>query len=292
MSILTRSALTLMLLALMPPALSAETFSYQPQIAQAGYDYLPDDELRSIQVGAQSSPVLVRSWEGRHQYGAVILLASPGQVPDTPGLIAHLRRALNSAGWASINLSSPLPLPRANFSTTAESVANPGEGQLKLTSGQSTPDYSMTQMSEFISQRQASVSEALGQLDVLGSEFPGKRLMIVSNQTAAMVIELLNQEKIPTPDLLVVFNPYLPQPQLNAALISGLEKLSIPVLDIQSPDGHPASRETLTKRQHLSRSKGPAKYRQLQLALDLDIPSAWQDATVAIKGFAYTSLIR
>lgn len=285
-------AFVLILLALLTPALQAETLSYQPQVTPKSYGYLPEDELRTIEVKGQPLQVLVRPWEGRNQYGTVTLLASPGQVPDTPGLIGYLRRSLNPDGWASINLSSPAPLPRASFSTSAEEISRAGEGQLTLDPSQATPGFSAQQFAEFLSERQAVVNESLSQLQPLDSEYPGKRIMVVSNQTAAMVIELLSQNKIPNPDLLVVFNPYLPQTQSNAGLVGALEQLTIPVLDIQSPDGHPASLETLSERTNLSRTKGPRMYRQLQMALNLDLPSAWQDASKAIKGFAYASLIR
>ncbi|MFC3136758.1 DUF3530 family protein [Shewanella submarina] len=287
-----RSTLAFVLSTLLLSSGHAETLSYQPATAQPGYGYLPDDELHAIDVDGQAQQVLVRAWEGKHQYGAVILLANPGQVPDTPGLIAHLRRSLNPDGWASLNLTSPTPLPRASFSTTAESIAKAGEGQLELASVSATPGFTQQQMREFIEERQKSVTASLAQLDTIGSEYPGKRVLVVSNQTAAMVIELLHSKQMNTPDLLVVFNPFLPEKKSNSALVKALAELEIPVLDIQSPDGHPASRETLAQRSNLTRTKGPAKYRQLKLSLNLDLPSSWQHASKAIKGFAYTSLIR
>ena len=86
--------------------------------------------------------------------------------------------------------------------------------------------------------------------------------------------------------MLIVINPYREDEQRNQALAEQLAKLTLPILDIQSPDGHPASLETADNRKKLAVTLESPNYRQTTLALNLDNESAWQNCLNAIKGFS------
>ena len=216
------SCIGFILLALFMPTLQAGTLSYQPSVVAPGYDYLPDDELHTIKVNEQQQQLLVRSWRGKHQYGNIILLAGPGQVPDTPGLISYLRRSLNLDGWASINLTAPMPLPKASFETAAKSITQAGDGQLALGAHQSTPGFTTEEFAAFVEERQQQMQSSLNQISPHSDQYPGKQIILATNQTAAMLITLIGSQQLAAPDLLVVFNPYLAQQQPNSSLINSL----------------------------------------------------------------------
>ncbi|MGL6011915.1 MAG: DUF3530 family protein, partial [Shewanella oncorhynchi] len=128
--------------------------------------------------------------------------------------------------------------------------------------------------------------KSMSQLDAVGADYAGKRILITADQSAGLLISLLSQKKIADPDVLIVINPYREDEQRNQALAEQLAKLTLPILDIQSPDGHPASLETADNRKKLAVTLESPNYRQTTLALNLDNESAWQNCLNAIKGFS------
>lgn len=239
-----------------------------------------------LQVTERQVQVLSSPWQGRQRHGVIFLLAHPGIALDNPGFIHYLRRAMNPLGWASFNLTPPRPLPRPGFVTDASSVNRAGKQQLGQPANQSMPKFSAQALQQYQARQQQTLSETLNQLTPLAAQYPGKRIWLASGQSAALLAELLAEQKLTAPDLLVVFNPYPAVSSQQQRLTQNLHKLRFPVLDFQSPDGHPASTHTLTARQQLAGKKGPRRYRQYQLALDLTRPDSWQHSSRVIHGFA------
>ncbi|QYJ98107.1 alpha/beta hydrolase family protein [Shewanella alkalitolerans] len=279
-TLLSLSLLALMSLALFPAMASAQR-STTPD-----YDYLPPAEVEKITLGDAEQAVLVRPWQGRNQYGAAVLLGDLGEDADPEGLLAFLRRELTPKGWATLSIGAPQGAAQPNHITDAGEIPKPGEQQLSQKSNQSLPKYSQEDWAALREQQKTVMSQTLGQLDSLGKSYPGKRILIVTGQSAGLVIEMLTAATLPSPDLLVVINPYLEQDEENRDLPGKLAKLALPVLDIQSPDGLPASLATQKARKALSPLGEPLRYEQQQLALNLDQPSAWQDVLTLVQGFA------
>ncbi|WP_281212663.1 DUF3530 family protein [Shewanella insulae] len=279
-TLLSLFQLSLMSLALLPFMASAQ------QSATPDYDYLPPEEIAKITLGESEQAVLVRPWQGRHEYGAAVLLGDLGEDADPEGLLAFLRRELTPKGWATLSIGAPQGAAQPNHITDAGEISKPGEQQLSQKSHQSLPKYSQEDWGALREKQKTAMSQTLGQLDSLGSNYPGKRILIVTGQSAGLVIEMLAAATLPSPDLLVVINPYLEQDAENRDLPGKLAKLELPVLDIQSPDALPASLATQKARKALSPMGEPLRYEQQGLALNLDQPSAWQEVLTLIQGFA------
>ncbi|CAM3926103.1 DUF3530 family protein [Shewanella aquimarina] len=271
---------TLLILTLFPLMALAQRNTMQD------YDYLPPTEVAKITVEGTEQPVLVRPWQGRNQYGAAVLLGDLGEDADPEGLLAFLRRDLTPKGWATLSIGAPQGASQPNHITDAGEIPKPGEAQLSQKRDQNLPKYSQEDWTALREKQKTALSQTLGQLDGLGKTYPGKRILIVSGQSAGLVIEILTAAALPSPDLLVVINPYLELEAENRDLPGKLAKLALPVLDIQSPDGLPASLATQKARKALSPMGQPLRYEQQRLALNLDQPTAWQEVLILVQGFA------
>ena len=123
------------------------------------------------------------------------------------------------------------------------------------------------------------------QLDSLGKEFSGKRMLIAYGQSANLAIELLAKQGIPAPEILVVVNPYSDIESINNQLAVKLATLATPVLDLQSQDGSAASIATQAQRLTLAPANAPKRYSQQVLALDLSLKVTWENSLRLIEGF-------
>ncbi|EDQ00791.1 DUF3530 family protein [Shewanella benthica] len=295
----TALVIALFLLLTAPVAIAADPQDTSPNEAMAKenmiedkavfsekYDYLPQEEVIEITLSEQQTQVLVRSWSGKKQLGTAILLANPGMTADGAGFQAYLRRKLNPAGWATIAITPPKKIAMLNFTTSAEEIAKAGEMKGNQQANEATEQYSDEVWQDIRDKQSLFISQTMNQLDAIGAPYPGKRLLITSGQGAGLVIAMLSNNLLAKPDILVLINPYLKMKHENLALAKQLAELDIPVLDIQSFDGHRASSATAHMRAELSPQNSPYRYSQQTLALNLNNPMSWESALKSIEGFA------
>lgn len=266
--------------------------------AQQPYAYLSADEIKFITIDGKQSEILVRSWQSKKHFGSAVIVAASDTDADAAGLASYLRTNINSLGWASISLTPAKGLYRPNYATKPEEITKAGTEQLQLSSDKSVPKYESSQLLELRNFQQTNLNEALNQLPATTSLFPGGKIMIVLDDSAGMIINLLYEKKIPTPDVLVIINPYReyeylidPQSQ-RKSIAEQLVTMSIPILDIQSADAHPNSIEQAPTRLNYNQVKPARYYRQYQMSLDLSNASGWEEALNQIEGFSRTVIGR
>ena len=266
--------------------------------AQQPYAYLSADEIKFITIDGKQSEILVRSWQSKKHFGSAVIVAASDTDADAAGLASYLRTNINSLGWASISLTPAKGLYRPNYATKPEEITKAGTEQLQLSSDKSVPKYESSQLLELRNFQQTNLNEALNQLPATTSLFPGGKIMIVLDDSAGMIINLLYDKKIPTPDVLVIINPYReyeylidPQSQ-RKSIAEQLVTMSIPILDIQSADAHPNSIEQAPTRLNYNQVKPARYYRQYQMSLDLSNASGWEEALNQIEGFSRTVIGR
>jgi hypothetical protein len=259
---------------------------------KTNYDYLPQDEVTSIEVEGQPLPVLVRPWEGKLRLGSVIIIGPSDSNADAAGFISHLRKSLNPAGWASISLTPPKGLYRPSFATGAEEIAKVGGEQLSVSGYKPIPLYNSAQLLELRNFQQEALTKSFAPLEALSDSYAGLKMYLVSDDSAGILISLLFDKKIPAPDVLVLINPYreheelIDEPSRRKSIAQQLLMQTFPVLDLQSPNGHPVSLANAHQRKAVNQLKSPRLYRQYRLNLRLDNPSGWEEAQNYIEGFA------
>jgi hypothetical protein len=256
------------------------------------YTYLPKEEVQSIDVEGKSLPVLVRAWEGKLRLGSAILVGPTDASADAAGFMGHLRQALNPEGWASISLTPPKGLYRPNFVTEAAEIAKAGTGQLTLSAYEQIPLYTSAQLLELRNFQQDTLGKCFTKLDDLTADFSGLKIYIVTDDSAGILMSLLFDKKIPAPDVLVLINPYreyealIDEVSRRKSIAEQLAMQTFPVLDLQSPNGHPISVAHAKARLDLNQIKSSRLYRQYKLNLALNTPSGWEEAQNYIEGFA------
>lgn len=268
------------------PEMKQESSTKQSKKMLPKYDYLPAEEVVEIIVGKQTTQVLIRPWSGKKKLGAALMFANPGMNADGAGLQAYLRRELNSTGWATIAITPPKNVSTPNFTTKPEDIAEAGKANRVQKSNEATRQYSETLWKEIREKQTQFVSQTMSQLDQLGAPYPGKRLLITSGQGAGLTISMMSNNLLPKPDILVLINPYMKMKSENQALAKMLASLDVPVLDIQSVDGHRASYATVEMRAELSPQNEPYRYSQHVLSLNLNNQTSWHTALKLIEGFA------
>ncbi|WP_445946473.1 DUF3530 family protein [Shewanella sp.] len=259
---------------------------------QNSYDYLPQDEVTSIEVEGKPMPVLVRPWEGKLRLGSVIIIGPSDSNADAAGFISHLRKSLNPEGWASISLTPPKGLYRPSFATAADEINKAGDGQLSVSAYKNTPLYNSAQLLELRNFQQDALTKSFTPLQALSDSYTGLKMYLVSDDSAGILVSLLFDKKIPAPDVLVLINPYREHEDLideasrRKSIAQQLLMQLFPVLDLQSPNGHPVSLADAKQRLNVNQIKSTRLYRQYRLSLSLDNPSGWEEAQNYIEGFA------
>lgn len=260
--------------------------------AADNYAYLPKDEVQSIDIEGKAIPVLVRPWEGKLKLGSAILIGPSDASADAAGFIQYLRHSLNPEGWASISLTPPKSLYRPNFATQPSEIAKVGTSQLTLNSHAHTPLYNSAQLLELRNFQQETLMKSCTQLEALTASYEGLKIYLVSDDSAGILVSLLFDKKIPAPDVLVLINPYrefeslIDETSRRKSIAEQLALQTFPILDLQSPNGHPISLANAQARLNLNQLKTSRLYRQYRLSLALNNPSGWEEANNHIKGFA------
>ncbi|WP_076540606.1 DUF3530 family protein [Shewanella sp. UCD-KL21] len=255
-------------------------------------------EKQFISVQDQQQPVWVKPWQGSRQRGAAIIIGPTDSAASGSGLSRYLGNQIPVYGWASLSIKATEGLYRPNFATAAEEIPKAGKAQLSLNSQQKAPRFSSSQLLELRNFQQGLMVDSLNQLQGIEAQFPGKRLLIVSDDSAGMVINLLFEAKLAKPDLLVVINPYREYEQIIAPQHRGLSigqqlsEIDIPILDLQSADAHQISITETASRKALNKAKSSQHYRQYRLALNLDNQSGWEQVLHHIAGFGKTITAR
>ena len=245
---------------------------------------------QTIEVQGQQVEVLSQSWQGRQRHGAVILLPSLGQSAEAPGLIAYLREELPIHGWATFSIAPPaLPAP-INFTTKAEDVSKAGDGTVQNRGSEPSAQRSDDEWQQLRQSQQLYLGDAIKQVTPLMQQYPGGWVLVTEDQTAALVMEMIAQRQLTMPNLLVVVNPYSADPAHNRQLADNYGLFAMPVLDLQSPDGAPASLATQAQRQLKLSEQVARRSRQQQLALNLSQPTAYAECLNIIRGMSVAAL--
>ena len=266
----------------------------QSVMAKSVYVPVPESEKQLVTITDQKIEVLVKPWQSKRQRGAAILVGPTDSQASGSGLIRFLRNDVPDYGWATISIKPTKGLYRPNFATSAEEVAKKGKVQLSIEANKKAEKYSSSQLLELRNFQQSVIEECLSQIESISSDYPGKRILVATDDSAGMIINLLFEDKLPRPDLLVIVNPYREYEQSIDAQNRGLSiaqqlsEIDIPILDIQSTDGHLISIAESELRSDANQLKTGNQYRQYVLELNLNNQSGWNEALDHISGFART----
>lgn len=216
--------------------------------------YLPPGETQALNWAVEGSDTieqyLLLHQENQRPFnkGTVVLIPNWGLHPYQSSIIKTLYQALPQYGWESYALHPP--------------TQDIQSFQWQLPSDKQFPEAVPKDVIQpLFSQIEARYLASLKHTE----DNLGLRIVIAEGITAAFLIELFNQEKLPHPDALVVIAPYFPQWQLNQALPKQLASLPFPILDLQPEDAVHWSQETFKHRQIQTERFSHASFRQRRI---------------------------
>ncbi|MCL1075807.1 DUF3530 family protein [Shewanella dokdonensis] len=227
-----------------------------------------EQQTSQIQIEGKPVTVLTREWQYRIHRGSAIFIPAPGENAMSPGLLEYLRQQLNLLGWTTISFTPPPQPAEPNFTTEASEISKAGDGKVQDSGNNGTRKRSDDAWQQLQQTQQAYLQQALTQLQTSAQAFAGKKLLIAAGSSAALVLNLLKNNNIMAPDLLVLINPYAEEVAANAQLPKLLADLPLAVLDLQSPDANSASLATQSQRQQVYDSHPGYHSRQRLLALN------------------------
>ncbi|QSX34116.1 DUF3530 family protein [Shewanella avicenniae] len=259
-----------------------------PSLAHA--DELGAPQRNTIDVQGQKIEVLSHAWASRKKLGSALLLPSLGQAADAPGLMAYLREQLPLHGLATFSVAAPDRPASPNFTTKAEDVSRAGDGTVAEQGTTPTQSRTKDQWQELRTQQRQLIVDTVKQVVPLMQSYPGGWVLITENQTASLVMDMIAQQQLSAPNLLVVVNPYSADPQHNSELVQQYSRFGMALLDLQSPDGAPASQATQAQRQLKIAALSAKQARQQLLPLNLNQSTAYAECLNIIKGMTNTAL--
>ena len=234
-----------------------------------------EQQMSQIQIDGKPVTVLTRDWQYRIHRGSAIFIPAPGDNAMSPGLLEYLRQQLNLLGWTTISLTPPPQPAEPNFTTEATEVNKAGDGKVQDSGNATTRKRSDTDWQQLQQSQQHYLQQGLTQLQASSQALAGKKLLIAAGPSAALVLNLLSNNNIMAPDLLVLINPYADEANANAQIPKLLANLPLAVLDLQSPDANSASLATQSQRQQVYDSHPGYHSRQLLMGLDLTQATAY-----------------
>ncbi|WP_025820794.1 DUF3530 family protein [Shewanella marina] len=204
---------------------------------------------------AQTNPELqVSPWQGKQQFGSVFIISAPKQPILSQSMLGHIQQQLPTKGWASIAITPPLNI-------NSEPAA-----------------------------QQSWLQQALTQMQQASHEYTGKKVLIIANQSAAMAVEYFTKQQDSDIDLLVLIDPFDTRTEHNRTLLSQLDQLTLPVLDIANIDAHPIAQNNYPSRYRTSSSADTANYRLMTLTLQQQQMASWQTAVEWINSYSRKQL--
>jgi hypothetical protein len=215
------------------------------------------DNYELINVGDEELILIVQQSTSPFSRGTAVLIGEAGRGPLSQDNLAPLATYLNKYGWTTMLISAPTVgvdnLPQTDDSEqTADDKINSLVGLRPIDP-------------QAFEQQEQQLIERLQALKTKSEAYPGFFIVISKGTTAAWLSKLYAEEKLATPDALVVISPYWPQRSYNRLIADQLAQTAMPVLDIYSPWDNEWS--LLTQPQRLIAATKALKlhYRQRQL---------------------------
>lgn len=216
--------------------------------------FLPD-ELSQLMVGETPVPIFDIPSATPLSRGVVYILADQSSNELNLMQSKVLAESLSEKGWHCI--VSPIPLILSNLvgdENTGGDENDENSSAHARIDNRSTPlDY------------QASAQHLvvlLNALDNYSQGHQGFRVIVTQGMTAAQVLDLGAQEKIPAPSTLVTVAPFWPEAQVNRAIPDIMASTSFPVLDLSVPNVNFWAHQTTSKRRQKAVTSLKLHYRQ------------------------------
>lgn len=232
------------------------------------------DRFDTLLAGERELVLIVRESTTPITKGVAVLLGDAGQGPFSQHGLAPLAEQLNQYGWVTMIM----PAPSTAFTPLAE------EDSDKPMSPEQNDDAAdpegMTQPAlpapharqahgpiakEHFEQHEQQLIEQMQAIVGRTQDYPGFFLVIASGTTSAWLTKIYAEQKIGSPDALIIISPFWPQRDLNNQLPTWVGDTDMPVMDVYSQWDNEWSASTVSQRNIAAQKAFKMHYRQREL---------------------------
>lgn len=244
----------------------------QQQAHADSFDILLVGERQIALVIKQASTPLVK--------GVAVLINDASQFSIGDNSLAPLADKLNSWGWVTMQM----PAPQIDFAPIA-TEENDQDKASQETQTQNNPSLNITAQQpqtatsanfnsvsgavvisqQSFAQQQQQLQQQLQAIVSRTEQYPGFFLVIAQGTSAAWLTKLYSEEKLESPDALIILSPYWPQRNYNNQLPALVAKTSMPILDFFNQFDNAWSQATAAQRLVSAHKNLKLHYRQREL---------------------------
>ncbi len=211
--------------------------------------YLPPGEVVWLNHNDNQYLLLEREYETPYLRGNLLFIPEWNTHPLQSHFLSLLYKNMPAFGWNTHALQPPLNSSETiSWNESADSrYPSPAAAELR--------EPFKTDLLHRIEQAQQH-----------SAQYGGANIWVVEGISAGFVVELLNEQKLPAPDALIVVGIYFPQWQLNENLATTLARFSFPILDLVAQNSNSWVSATAELRQKEARKHQHLGYRQRLLS--------------------------
>lgn len=215
------------------------------------------DTYETLLAGEREMIVIINEATTPITRGVAVLVGEAGQNPLSHNNLAPLTRLLNQYGWVTMLVAAPataffeIPNPQESTSDEQQTI-NPMSGSAVL--DQAT-----------FEQQETHLIQQLQTLAQRSGDYPGFLLVIAQGTSAAWISKIYSEQKLSSPDALVLISPYWPQREYNILLPDLVANTDMPLLDFYSRNDNKWAKATQSARKTEAEKVLKLHYRQRQV---------------------------
>ncbi|MDP5032959.1 MAG: alpha/beta hydrolase family protein [Paraglaciecola sp.] len=216
------------------------------------------DRYIKLKVGDEDVLVMLQENTNAIARGVAILVTQSHTTLTSKHGLSPLVSELNELGWVTMLV----PSPPTQFLTPRENIEPVTDSPSSLPSIKDSGKYlSQQTLDEHLQRLSVTMLAAIEK----AKEYPGFILVIAQGTSAASLIHLYAEQSLPSPDAMVVIEPYWPDRLTNQKLAIQLASTSMPVLDFYSDGDNVWSASTVQKRKVATIRSLKLHYRQRKI---------------------------
>ena len=209
-------------------------------------------DLQNLTAGDEPFSVLIKKSETLKIKGIAILIPDAGKQVISPYQMMFLRSSLAQKGWNTLLITPPA------WAQSEQGWQN------------------------FRTELQARLEVTQAKAD----EMQGKKMLIAEGASAASLLQIYAEEKMPQPAGLVVLSPYLPDTAFNQRIPAWYGKFNYPLLDVYCANDNRWSASTVKNRATTAKQNGRLDFRQAKMIIPPPNEASQTWLTNQIHGFA------
>ena len=248
--------------------------------------FVKDKEIKILKAGESDFLTLVKEQTTGFSRGIAFIIPDINQPIAKQAAVNSAYDQLNDYGWTSMLLTMPSQEPIEQPSNLLEeqaSVTNDPnvDPNLSLKASFQQDFYSQT----FIDDIETKIELRINSAIEMAKQHAGFYLYICQGKSCGWLTSLVEQNRIATPDALVMLGAHLPQDDLNQKFAQQISRTDFPILELYQDYDNAWVTEHLVDRRKFARKEFKTNYRQRRVSSHFGYLSQQKRTVKEIYGF-------